>query len=70
MLNRRLSTLLSGSVSTGNERVANKLKGYFDLVKEEIDKAVHAEELGSPKNAISHYRLVDFKNVNCKLHQI
>lgn len=45
-----------GGVSTGNERVAYKLKGYFDLAKEEIDKAVRAEEWGLPEDAISHYK--------------
>ncbi|KAG6432381.1 hypothetical protein SASPL_103957 [Salvia splendens] len=35
-----------GGVSTGNERTAYKLKGYFDLAKVEIDKAVRAEEWG------------------------
>ncbi|KAL8495446.1 hypothetical protein ACS0TY_019551 [Phlomoides rotata] len=45
-----------GGVSTGNERVAYKLKAYFDLAKEEIDKAVRAEEWGLPEDAISHYK--------------
>ncbi|KAL2892367.1 Spastin [Bienertia sinuspersici] len=40
----------------GNERTAGKLKGYFDLAKEEIDKAVRAEEWGLVDDAISHYR--------------
>eukprot|EP00257_Ricinus_communis_P024284 XP_015584451.1 spastin isoform X3 [Ricinus communis] len=39
-----------------NERVAYKLKGYFDLAKEEIDKAVRAEEWGLPDDAIVHYK--------------
>ncbi|CAN6443134.1 unnamed protein product [Victoria cruziana] len=38
-----------------NERVANKLKGYFDLAKEEIDKAVRAEEWGLADDAVVHY---------------
>uniref|UniRef100_A0A7N0SZQ5 MIT domain-containing protein n=1 Tax=Kalanchoe fedtschenkoi TaxID=63787 RepID=A0A7N0SZQ5_KALFE len=38
-----------------NERIAYKLKGYFDLAKEEIDKAVKAEEWGLPDDAILHY---------------
>ncbi|KAK3128276.1 hypothetical protein QOZ80_6BG0459280 [Eleusine coracana subsp. coracana] len=38
------------------ERVALKLKGYFDLAKEEIDKAVRAEEWGLPDDAAAHYR--------------
>ncbi|XP_071716205.1 uncharacterized protein [Rutidosis leptorrhynchoides] len=38
-----------------NERAAYKLKGYFDLAKEEIDKAVRAEEWGLIDDAILHY---------------
>ncbi|WOL05244.1 spastin [Canna indica] len=38
------------------ERVALKLKGYFELAKEEIDKAVRAEEWGLADDAIAHYR--------------
>ncbi|KAL6494059.1 hypothetical protein OROGR_031968 [Orobanche gracilis] len=45
-----------GGVSTGNERTAYKLKGYFDLAKEEIAKAVRAEEWGLPADAVSHYQ--------------
>ncbi|KAL2552955.1 AAA-type ATPase family protein [Forsythia ovata] len=43
-------------VTTGNERVAYKLKGYFDLAKEEIAKAVRAEEWGLADDAVSHYQ--------------
>ncbi|CAK7347946.1 unnamed protein product [Dovyalis caffra] len=39
-----------------NERVAYKLKGYFDLATEEIDKAVRAEEWGLIDDAIVHYK--------------
>ncbi|XP_056693519.1 uncharacterized protein [Spinacia oleracea] len=39
-----------------NERIAGKLKGYFDLAKEEIDKAVRAEEWGLVDDAILHYK--------------
>lgn len=39
-----------------NERTAGKLKGYFDLAKEEIDKAVRAEEWGLTDDAILHYK--------------
>lgn len=39
-----------------NERTAYKLKGYFDLAKEEIDKAVRAEEWGLIDDAILHYQ--------------
>ncbi|KAK4379321.1 hypothetical protein RND71_001183 [Anisodus tanguticus] len=42
-------------VATGNERTAYKLKGYFELAKEEIAKAVRAEEWGLADDAISHY---------------
>ncbi|GER31266.1 AAA-type ATPase family protein [Striga asiatica] len=44
-----------GGVSTGNERTAYKLKGYFELAKEEIAKAVRAEEWGLPDDAIARY---------------
>ncbi|RAL54130.1 hypothetical protein DM860_004601 [Cuscuta australis] len=43
-------------VSTGNERTAYKLKSYFDLAKEEIAKAVRAEEWGLADDAVSHYQ--------------
>ncbi|CAK9186497.1 unnamed protein product [Ilex paraguariensis] len=43
-------------VATGNERTAVKLKGYFDLAKEEIAKAVRAEEWGLVDDAILHYQ--------------
>ncbi|KAL4585828.1 hypothetical protein LXL04_010454 [Taraxacum kok-saghyz] len=39
-----------------NERAAYKLKGYFDLAKEEIDKAVRVEEWGLIGDAILHYQ--------------
>ncbi|VAH98737.1 unnamed protein product [Triticum turgidum subsp. durum] len=38
------------------ERVAVKLRGYFELAKEEIYKAVRAEEWGLPDDAEAHYR--------------
>lgn len=41
--------------SVSNERVAYKLKGYFDLAKEEIAKAVRAEEWGLVDDAVGHY---------------
>ncbi|KAL6130771.1 hypothetical protein ACLB2K_069150 [Fragaria x ananassa] len=41
--------------SVTNERVAYKLKGYFDLAKEEIAKAVRAEEWGLVEDAVAHY---------------
>ncbi|XP_073022425.1 uncharacterized protein [Primulina eburnea] len=44
-----------GGVWTGNERAAYKLKGFFDLAKEEIAKAVRAEEWGLPGDAVLHY---------------
>ena len=46
---------ISGS-SVSNEKVAFKLKGYFDLAKEEIAKAVRAEEWGLINDAILHYK--------------
>ncbi|KAJ0964114.1 hypothetical protein J5N97_029236 [Dioscorea zingiberensis] len=42
--------------SVVSERVVNKLKGYFELAKEEIDKAVRAEEWGLTDDAIAHYK--------------
>ncbi|KAI3416794.1 uncharacterized protein J3R85_015058 [Psidium guajava] len=42
--------------SVSNERTAYKLKGYFDLAKEEIARAVRAEEWGLVDDAIVHYR--------------
>ncbi|XP_048334744.2 uncharacterized protein LOC107423715 isoform X2 [Ziziphus jujuba] len=45
---------IAGS-SVSNERVAYKLKGYFNLAKEEIAKAVRAEEWGLVDDAIVHY---------------
>lgn len=39
-----------------HERVSHKLKGYFELAKEEIDKGVRAEEWGLVDDAIAHYR--------------
>ncbi|KAJ1426787.1 P-loop containing nucleoside triphosphate hydrolase [Sesbania bispinosa] len=46
----------SPSSSVSNERVAYKLKGYFDLATQEIDKAVRAEEWGLIDDALLHYR--------------
>ena len=42
--------------SVSNERVAFKLKGYFDLATQEIAKAVRAEEWGLVDDAILHYK--------------
>jgi|UniRef100_A0A2N9J9H6 spastin len=42
--------------SVSNERVAYKLKGYFDLAKKEIAKAVRAKEWGLVYDAITHYK--------------
>ncbi|KAL6981837.1 hypothetical protein U1Q18_023455 [Sarracenia purpurea var. burkii] len=42
--------------SASNERTAYKLKGYFDLAKEEIAKAVRAEEWGLVDDATAHYQ--------------
>jgi spastin len=46
----------AGPAAVVGERVAVKLKGYFELAKEEIDKAVRAEEWGLPEDADAHYR--------------
>lgn len=44
---------------TDGERVVEKLKGYFSLGKNEIDKAVRADEWGLLADAILHYRNAD-----------
>ncbi|KAM0834187.1 hypothetical protein ACQ4PT_063771 [Festuca glaucescens] len=46
----------AGAAAVVGERVAVKLKGYFELAKEEIDKAVRAEEWVLPDDADAHYR--------------
>ncbi|KAL1223620.1 ATPase family AAA domain-containing protein FIGL1 [Cardamine amara subsp. amara] len=43
-------------VPVSNERIAYKLKGYFDLAKEEIAKGIRAEEWGLHDDALLHYR--------------
>ncbi|KAK9103512.1 hypothetical protein Sjap_020766 [Stephania japonica] len=43
-------------VPASSEKTARKLKGYFDLAKEEIATAVRAEEWGLIDDAVSHYR--------------
>ncbi|KAI8027452.1 Spastin [Camellia lanceoleosa] len=50
------SSPMEGVAGASNERTAYKLKGYFDLSKEEIDKAVRAEEWGLVDDAIVHYQ--------------
>ncbi|CAL5331468.1 unnamed protein product [Camellia sinensis] len=50
------SSAMEGVAGASNERTAYKLKGYFDLSKEEIDKAVRAEEWGLVDDAIVHYQ--------------
>uniref|UniRef100_A0A1D1Z4G9 microtubule-severing ATPase n=1 Tax=Anthurium amnicola TaxID=1678845 RepID=A0A1D1Z4G9_9ARAE len=45
----------SGPSAVVGERIAQKLKGYFELAKEEIDKAVRAEEWGLVEDAVVHY---------------
>jgi spastin len=51
------STMEGGAgPSVSNERVAYKLKGFFDLAKEEIAKAVRAEEWGLVDDSIVHYK--------------
>lgn len=46
----------NGALPVTNERAAYKLKGYFDLAKQEIAKAVRAEEWGLVDDAIVHYK--------------
>nr|XP_043628191.1 spastin [Erigeron canadensis] len=57
--NNKLSVGSGGGMegSVENEKIAYKLKGYFELAKEEIDKAVRAEEWGLINDAITHYNL-------------
>ncbi|GKD42828.1 hypothetical protein Tco_1267473, partial [Tanacetum coccineum] len=45
-----------GGIIAENERIAYKLKGYFDLGKKEIDKAIRAEEWGLNDDALLHYQ--------------
>lgn len=49
---------MDGVVGTGvsNQRIAYKLKGFYDLATEEIAKAVRAEEWGLVDDAIVHYK--------------
>lgn len=49
------SGAMEGVTGVSNERTAYKLKGYFDLAKEEIAKAIRAEEWGLLDEAIVHY---------------
>uniref|UniRef100_A0A2P2M128 MIT domain-containing protein n=1 Tax=Rhizophora mucronata TaxID=61149 RepID=A0A2P2M128_RHIMU len=49
------ATVPAGPAGGSNERAAYKLKGYFDLAKEEIAKAVRAEEWGLTDDAVAHY---------------
>ncbi|CAK8542255.1 unnamed protein product [Lathyrus sativus] len=51
-----LTAMEASPSSISNERVAYKLKGYFDLATQEIDKAVRAEEWVLIDDAILHYR--------------
>lgn len=46
----------AGPSNVVGERAALKLKGYFELAKEEIDKAVRAEEWGLADDAVAHYK--------------
>ncbi|CAN0824566.1 spast [Linum grandiflorum] len=52
------SSAIMESVAGGasNERCAYKLKGYYDLATEEINKAVRNEEWGLVDDAIVHYK--------------
>ncbi|CAJ2671128.1 unnamed protein product [Trifolium pratense] len=54
--NSSSSSMDASPSSVSNERVAYKLKGYYDLATQEIDKAVRAEEWGLVDDAILHYR--------------
>nr|GEX39156.1 spastin isoform X1 [Tanacetum cinerariifolium] len=47
---------IGGGIIAENERIAYKLKGYFDLGKKEIDKAIRAEEWGLNDDALLRYQ--------------
>ncbi|KAG0613299.1 hypothetical protein M758_6G092400 [Ceratodon purpureus] len=51
------ASLVLGNVD--GERVVGKLRGYFNLGKSEIDKAVRADEWGILEDALLHYRNAD-----------
>ncbi|XLR20237.1 hypothetical protein HN51_066997 [Arachis hypogaea] len=55
-LNSTSMEAASSPSSVSNERVAFKLKGYYDLATQEIAKAVRAEEWGLVDDAILHYK--------------
>ncbi|KAL2649329.1 hypothetical protein R1flu_017457 [Riccia fluitans] len=42
--------------SHNSERAVEKLRGYFTLAKEEIDKGVRSEEWGLNADALAHYK--------------
>ncbi|KAL4188107.1 hypothetical protein AMTRI_Chr09g22250 [Amborella trichopoda] len=42
--------------SVSKQKIAQKLKGYFELAKEEIAKAFRAEEWGLTEDAVIHYK--------------
>ncbi|CAM6093454.1 unnamed protein product [Calypogeia fissa] len=44
------------SGGTNGERAVQKLKGYFSLAKEEIEKGVRSEEWGLTEDAVAHYK--------------
>ncbi|KAL3702302.1 hypothetical protein R1sor_020324 [Riccia sorocarpa] len=52
------STSANSGLSSSNhlERAVEKLRGYFTLAKEEIDKGVRSEEWGLNADALAHYK--------------
>lgn len=44
------------SAIKGDGRAVDKLKGFFRLAKEELDKAMRAEESKQPEDAVAKYR--------------
>ncbi|KAG6543240.1 hypothetical protein Mapa_015491 [Marchantia paleacea] len=52
----RSSSANSGSLNSDSERAVQKLRGYFTLAKEEIDKGVRSEEWGLNADALAHYK--------------
>ncbi len=56
---RRAPSSSSVLGNTNGERAVQRLKGYFGLAKDEIDKAVRADEQGTFSEALQHYRNAD-----------
>ncbi|EFJ21085.1 hypothetical protein SELMODRAFT_271275 [Selaginella moellendorffii] len=44
------------AASPSDAKLFSKVKGFYDLGKQELEKAVRHEEFGLPQDAISHYK--------------